>query len=115
MAVANKVRKGDIVALRITHSITAATTLRRTTYDKFTLCKVASATRDGRAKELIRRSGSTLSLSRREYALGDVYVLPHETPRDVWERAYEALSWPGDEFDSAGDLAAHCRQYAERA
>lgn len=109
--VRNPVKKGEIVALRVTHSTTYAFGSGRGTEvrEAYTLAVVNSAARDGSATSLQRRSGHTMQLRRGDYALHDVMTINAER-QEAARKVYDALAWGTDELDDIEALKDRIRK-----
>jgi hypothetical protein len=98
--IAEKVRKGEVVAIEIQHSSTDVQ-MKTFRYTRFVLATVAQASREGVARRVIM-AGQTHSL---EVArLGTVWTLPrHQEPG---RRLIATMTYPGREFADKEELRA---------
>lgn len=99
--VIHKVRKGDAVAIEVTHSSTEANTFKTTRYTRFHLATVAAASRDGIAKR-IAFGGQTHSI---EVArIGRVLTLSDIAYRNAAKRLIERMTYPGKTWETVEAL-----------
>jgi hypothetical protein len=98
-----KVRKGDVVAVAVQHSSTAANSFLKTYYNKFHLATVAQANRQGWARRVIF-GGQTHSILV-GYA-GDVKAIADPDHQAAAKRLVVGMSYPGTSWDSADELRA---------
>lgn len=106
MSVQNKVRKGDIVAIRQVRSISYAFGSGRGTEREayFTLARVSRASREGEAREVVMQSGHVSKIR----DLRDVSTVP---PR--WAKIANELFEKGSEFQSTDAIRDEFRKQIE--
>lgn len=102
------VRKGDVVALAVTRSITYAFGSGRGTerVTRFTLAIVNTASNAGEAKSLMRRTGLIMSRHRKDFTLQDVHTISRHTYQAQALVLFSKLTWQNDEFDTPEALRA---------
>lgn len=105
----NPARKGDIVAVMVTHS-SHNVAMKRTSYTRWHLATVHRASRDGIVREIVM-GGQSIPL--RHGYFGEVFTLPAEAQAAA-RAMVAAMSWPGKEWETAGAIKAAIRtQMAE--
>jgi len=95
----NPVRKGDVVAIEVTHSSTSID-FKREVYKVWHLAYVERASREGECRE-IRFAGQSHAL--RSAGIGKIY--PISGARQLAARKLaEAMPYPGIEYQTADEL-----------
>lgn len=103
--VRNPVKKGQVVALAITRSVTYTFGSGRGTEreTRYTLALVNGANREGEATSLQRRSGTILQYRRGDYQLDHVMTIGAERQK-LARACFDRLTWETDEFKTPEEL-----------
>lgn len=96
----NKVRKGDVVALRVEHSETNVK-MQTHRYVRWVLATVYEASRDGLARRVVI-AGSSHSVETAR--IGEVFTIADGDKQKAAKRLIEATSRAGCEYETAEAL-----------
>jgi GrpB-like predicted nucleotidyltransferase (UPF0157 family) len=100
----NPARKGDIVAVMVTHSHHDMS-MKRHTYTRWHLATVHRSSREGIVREIVM-GGQSIPL--RHGYFGDVFTLSVEAQAAA-RAMVAAMQWPGTEWETADAIKAAIR------
>lgn len=98
----NATRKGDVVAMAITHSYQSLKDGRHT-YTQYHLARVFKATRDGKAQKVMIGAST---VPQYVAGLGQVMAITDKALNAAARRLLDNMTYPGTEWDSAEALKA---------
>lgn len=104
-AVLNRVRKGDVIAVRVRGSYTSAK-MERTETSEFILATVNTASRDGACRTFVKRSGAVETVDRARH---DVLTISDDRQPDA-KRLLRSLAWDKATWPDADSLKQALRE-----